>query len=247
TLKAIQSLPGVARAPYGLGLLVVWGSAPVDTRTYVDGVYIPTLYHFGGLRSTVNSEMIQSLDFLPGGYSVDHGLGLGGVVDVATRVPRRDALHGYAQIDVLDRSVGLEGALGRDVHFALSARRSWIDAFLPLFASADFQLSPAYYDYQARLVYRPTPRDDLSFVVLGSDDNVTLLTTQPDPNLSAQYDSHTYYHRGIVSWLHRFAGGATLSLTTSAGYDVPFQVSYARANSTGHVDAPTLAYRARLA
>src|SRR5262249_10927413 len=81
TLKAIQSLPGVARAPFGLGLLIVWGSAPADTRTYVDGVYIPTLYHFGGLRSTLNSDMIQSLDFLPGGYSVDHGLGLGGVVD----------------------------------------------------------------------------------------------------------------------------------------------------------------------
>ena len=59
TLKAVQNLPGVARAPFGGGLLVVWGSAPDDTRIYVDGVYIPTLYHFGGLRSTVNSEMVQ--------------------------------------------------------------------------------------------------------------------------------------------------------------------------------------------
>ena len=61
TLKAVQNLPGVARSPFGGGLLVVWGSAPQDTRTYVDGVYIPTLYHFGGLRSTVNSEMVSSL------------------------------------------------------------------------------------------------------------------------------------------------------------------------------------------
>ena len=75
TLKAVQNLPGVARAPFGIGLLPVWGSSPVDTRVYVDGVNIPTLYHFGGLRSTVNSEMVAVADVrarrLPG---VDHGL-----------------------------------------------------------------------------------------------------------------------------------------------------------------------------
>src|SRR5206468_7636258 len=90
TLKAVQNLPGVARAPYGIGLLPVWGSSPNDTRVYVDGVNIPTLYHFGGLRSVVNSEMVDALTFVPGGYQVDHGLGLGGVIDVATRTPRSD-------------------------------------------------------------------------------------------------------------------------------------------------------------
>jgi len=82
TLKAVQNLPGVARAPFGLGLLPVWGSAPQDTRVYVDGVNIPLLYHFGGLRSTVNSEFVQSLTFVPGAYQADHGLGMGGIVEV---------------------------------------------------------------------------------------------------------------------------------------------------------------------
>src|SRR5258706_223153 len=77
TLKAVQNLPGVARSPFGGGLLVVWGSAPQDTRTYVDGVYIPTLYHFGGLRSTFSGEMVQSLTFSPGGYGAEYGRGLG--------------------------------------------------------------------------------------------------------------------------------------------------------------------------
>ena len=74
TLKAVQNLPGVARAPFGIGLLPVWGSSPADTRVYIDGVDIPTLYHFGGLRSTVNSEMVDALTFMPGGYRRDHGL-----------------------------------------------------------------------------------------------------------------------------------------------------------------------------
>src|SRR5205807_5314277 len=90
TLKAVQNLPGVARSPFGGGLLPVWGSAPNDTRIYVDGVHIPTLYHFGGLRSTVNGEMVESLTFLPGGYGVEYGRGLGGVIEVETRKPRTD-------------------------------------------------------------------------------------------------------------------------------------------------------------
>src|SRR5947209_7152220 len=31
TIKAVQNLPGVARPPFGGGLIVVWGSAPQDT------------------------------------------------------------------------------------------------------------------------------------------------------------------------------------------------------------------------
>jgi len=38
TLKVVQNLPGVARAAFGSGALIVWGAAPQDTRVYVDGV-----------------------------------------------------------------------------------------------------------------------------------------------------------------------------------------------------------------
>ena len=50
-LKVVENLPGVARASVGSGALVVWGASPQDTRVYVDGVRVPQLYHFGGLRS----------------------------------------------------------------------------------------------------------------------------------------------------------------------------------------------------
>src|SRR5262249_22753691 len=146
TLKAVQNLPGVARAPFGIGLLSVWGSAPQDTRVYIDGVPVPTLYHFGGLRSTVNSEMINSLTFVPGAYQADHGLGLGGLVDVETRKPRTDGLHGYAQIDLIDGSLMLEGPLTKTLTFAVAGRRSWIDATLPHLTSSSLQLTPIYYD-----------------------------------------------------------------------------------------------------
>jgi TonB family protein len=245
TLKAVQNLAGVARAPFGTGLIVVWGSAPMDTRTYVDGVYLPVLYHFGGLRSTVGSDFVQSLSFTPGGYRVDHGRGLGGLIEVETRPPRTDGLHGYAQIDLLDGAIGLEGPLTPTLSFAAGVRRSWIDAFLPLFTSSDFQLSPAYYDYQARLRWRAGPRDDVDVFVFGSDDALSLLLKRPDPALAAQFDAHNYFHRAYVAWTRRLAGGGTLTVTPSVGWEVPFQLGGELGNTTLALDVKTLTYGLR--
>jgi TonB family protein len=245
TLKAVQNLPGVARAPFGIGLLVVWGSAPQDTRVYVDGVNIPVLYHFGGLRSTVNSEMVQSLTFVPGAYQADHGLGLGGLVEVGTRHPRSDGYHGYAQMDLVDGSLMLEGPITHDLSFAVAGRRSWIDATLPLFTSSSLQLSPVYYDYQARLAWRLTARDDIDFFMLGSDDRLTLVAKVKDDALTANVDSHIYYHRAIANWLHRWGNGATLTVTPAIGFDVPLQVGVAFGTVPTNIDTRTLGYSTR--
>ena len=244
-LKSVQNLPGVARAPFGIGLLTVWGSAPQDTRTY-DGVYIPTLYHFGGLRSTVNSEMVQSLTFSPGAYGVDHGLGLGGVVDVESRKPRTDGYHGFAQLDLIDASLMVEGPIGKKLSFAVAARASLIGVFLPIFTrGSSIQLTTQYYDYQARLTYRPTVRDDLDLFIFGSDDAIDVLNKNSNAALSAAFGSHTFYHRGIGSWLHRFSNRATLSLIASVGYDVPFQFRVATGDSISSIDPGLLSYTVR--
>ena len=103
-IKAVQNLPGVARAPFGGGLLVVWGSAPADTRVYADGVQLPRIFHFAGFRSTINSEFVEELSFKPGAYGADFGRGLGGMIDVTTRSPKSDRIHGSVTLDLIDGS-----------------------------------------------------------------------------------------------------------------------------------------------
>ena len=247
TLKAVQNLPGVARAPFGIGLLPVWGSSPADTRVYIDGVNVPVLYHFGGLRSTVNSEMIAGLTFVPGGYQAEHGLGLGGIVDVDTRRPRTDGLHGYAQMDLLDGSLMLEGPITKTLSFAVAGRRSWIDATLPLFTSSTFQLSPVYYDYQARLSWRPSTsgRDVVDLFLFGSDDQLSLLARVKNDALDATVDSHTFFHRALLSWAHRFDRGRTLTVTSSVGYDAPFGLGVAFGQTPTSLDERAFAYATR--
>ncbi|HEY3352452.1 MAG TPA: TonB family protein [Polyangia bacterium] len=244
-LKAVQNLPGVARAPLGLGLLLVWGSSPQDTRVYIDGIPVPLLYHFGGLRATINSELVQGITFMPGGYGADYGRGLGGVVEVMTRRPRTDGLHGAVQLDLIDGYFTLEGPLIRDLSFAIGFRRSWIDVFLPYFTSNNFQLTPVYYDYQAKLNWRPSRRDEVELFFFGADDTIKLKSDDPDPNLVGSLDAHNYFHRALLAWRHRFAGGATLAVTPSVGYEVPLQANGGLSNIPLQVDTRSLTFTLR--
>ncbi|MES0279085.1 MAG: hypothetical protein ABUK03_05045 [Dehalococcoidales bacterium] len=45
-----QNFAGVARTENFEGQIIVRGSAPEDSRVFVDGAEVPLIYHFGGLR-----------------------------------------------------------------------------------------------------------------------------------------------------------------------------------------------------
>ncbi|MDB4965313.1 MAG: TonB family protein / TonB-dependent receptor [Myxococcales bacterium] len=244
TLRAVQSLPGVARAAFGGGAIIVWGTSPNSTRSYVDGVYIPTLYHFGGLRSTVNSEMVQDLSFRPGGFGVEYGRGYGGVIEIDTRKPKDSGIHGFVQLDAIDASLMLDAKLTKTLSLTVAARRSTIDAWLPYVTPNSFQLTPSYWDYQLKLRWKPTPRDDLEVFFFGSDDSIKVTLRRPDPSASAALDSHTFYHRFLARYQRRF-GRTTLTVTPWIGYDQPISASGTFGNTAITFNVATLAYGLR--
>jgi hypothetical protein len=244
TLRAVQTLPGVARAAFGGGAIIVWGTSPASTRSYVDGVYIPTLYHFGGLRSTVNGEMVQDLTFMPGGFGVEYGRGYGGVIEIDTRKPKDNGIHGFVQIDLIDASLMLDAKLTKTLSVTVAARRSTIDAWLPYVTPNSFQLTPTYWDYQIKMRWHPTPRDDLEVFVFGSDDAINVHLNRPDPATSATLDSHTYYHRLLARYQRRL-GKATLTVTPWIGLDEPIQANGSFGNTAITFGVKTIAYGLR--
>src|SRR5207302_1206378 len=73
-LKIVEDLPGVARtSPIGGGLLVIRGAKPGDSLVYLDGEPIPLLYHFGAISSTINPDLLEAIDFIPGNFSASYG------------------------------------------------------------------------------------------------------------------------------------------------------------------------------
>lgn len=181
-LKAIQNFPGVARPPFGAGLLVIRGAAPADSRTYLGYHEIPQLFHFGALSSTFNSDIIAQIDFIPGNFDSRFGDAIGGIINVNPRKGRRDGFHGYVDADIFDAGLLFEGPVGKG-SFALSGRRSYIDGVLRVAVPADAGLgltqAPRYYDYQALFDY-PLGGGEFSVRWFGSDDRFKLVAEPPN-------------------------------------------------------------------
>lgn len=203
-LRSIQSLPGVARPPGLAGLLIVRGSAPQDTQTYVDGTNVPLIYHFGGLSSVIPTEMLEKIDFYPGNFSTQFGRVQGGVVDVGIRSPKDDGkYHGMAQLDLIDARLMVEGPVPflKGVNFEAAGRRSWVDAWLgPVLkaAGAGVTQAPVYYDYQLVVEGNPSPSTNARVAFFGSDDALKLLLDKPsagEPALSGSVGLHTGFER----------------------------------------------------
>lgn len=178
-LAVVQNFPGVARS--GFGQVVVRGSAPEDTRIYVEGVDVPSVYHFGGLRGVLPVGMIERIDFYPGNFSVAYGRATGGIIDVQTRKLAPQKLGGYADVSILDTSLYLEVPVSEDFAFALGGRRSYIDVLLESALPADSPLitAPRYYDFQALASYRPDPAHSAEVFFFYSNDKLELLFEEP--------------------------------------------------------------------
>lgn len=209
-LRAVQNFPGVARAINGL--LIVRGSTPQDTQIFADGTSIPLIYHFGGLSSVISTELLDRIDFYPGNYSARYGRAQGGIVDVGLRAPRRQGFRFVANINLIDASLFAEGAITRNLSFAVSVRRSYVDAILGAVLSGidavSFTSLPVYWDYQGLLEYRPTSRDRVRLALLGSDDSLSLVLNRPSetaPRFSGSFSTGIGFHAGQLLWDHTFS------------------------------------------
>ncbi len=158
-VKVIQALPGVARASFGSGQIIVRGSGNGDTRYFLDGVEIPQLFHFGGLRSTYNSEALSSIDLYPGGFNTRYGGCVAGVVEIKGRPGSDERWHGNADVNLIDASLLVEGPLSKKLSLLLTGRRSYIaDVAAWAVDQAGFTVPlavvPYYWDGVGRLDYK---------------------------------------------------------------------------------------------
>lgn len=238
-LRSIQSLPGVARPPGFAGLLIIRGSAPQDTQTFVDGSGVPLIYHFFGLSSAVPTELLDRIDFYPGNFSVKYGNVMGGIVDVALRSPnteclgdygkpldrpRKGCFHGLAQIDLIDTRLLVQGPLPGGWSFAAGGRRSWFDTWLkPVLESADAGVTtaPVYYDWQIIADKKPTPDSRVSLRFIGSDDRLKVLVSTPfsqDPVFGGNLSVGTNYYVAQAIYEGQLTRRVSLSSLISAGH-----------------------------
>ncbi|MBW2263204.1 MAG: TonB-dependent receptor, partial [Deltaproteobacteria bacterium] len=222
-LKSVQNLPGMARAPANMGLLIIRGSSPGDSIILMEDHPIPIAYHFGALSSVINSEFIKEIEFIPGNFSVRYGRGTGGMVNVKPKWEVPESWHVVADVDVIDASLWAFGPLGDKGYIGASIRRSYIDAVIEaggkLIDNVGMTVAPVYWDYQLFFMYRPTPRDEIRFSNVGSNDKFRFLFSDvgDDPTITG-IGFESGFHVGQFRWKHTFSPTITYEASMQLGW-----------------------------
>jgi len=248
-LKVVENLPGVARASVGSGQLVVWGAAPEDTRVYIDDVPVPSLYHQGGFRSVVHSDMVQSVELLPGGWGAEYGRAIGGLVNVRLGPIAKEGIHGSVSSDLLDSAADVRVRYGDRVAVEVSGRKSYLDSLLPLFTSSNigqYIPIPRYYDAQTRVLWKPSHAEKVEIGAMVSSDSVSDEVPSSDPT-NVQTQTHdTGFRRVWVRYVKQSKDGAEIAIVPSLGTNTDSLVdAFGPVPTQLEVDATVASLRAR--
>lgn len=220
-VQAAQNFAGVARSPLGNGELIVWGAAPSESASYVDGVEVPSLFHLGGVRSIVPSPLVRSLELVPGGFGSSFGRAIGGLAMVETKSLPDDGWHGHVSADFYDATAMVTAAPSDAVRFGLAVRASYVDA---LFAAVvdedigDHYALPRYQDGYAKVSFPLGDGEDLSVWFLHRSDQLERARPSADPALRRSDRREIWSER--VSLRYRAANEASsTSVQTWLGFD----------------------------
>ena len=176
--RAVNTLPGVSQVMSLLPLPIVRGSSPGDTGVFLDGVRLPLLFHLFGGPSVVHPELIDHVDFYPGGFPVNYGGYTGGIIDGQTRASKPDE----QKVD-LDVNLVQAGALVREpieplgMTFTAAGRTGYPGLVLSLLTP---NLKLAYWDYQVRLD-GGSSRNGWTIFSYGAEDVVRVRASENDP------------------------------------------------------------------
>lgn len=229
-IKSLQALPGVARPTLtDPGAIVVRGSGNYDTRFLLDGIDIPLLFHFGGVKSTYNALSLGGVDLYPGGFGPRYGGCIGGIVELKGRAARTDRWHTTADASLLDASFHAEGPLGRGFGLMVTGRRSFVgelaSAALKDNEDVNLAVAPYYADAVARLDWNANGDHQLFLTFFGASDRLALITPNNSvgsPEVSEATDEIALdlaFTRWILGYDARLGGKVCNELRASAGYD----------------------------
>ncbi|MBV9948138.1 MAG: Plug domain-containing protein, partial [Myxococcales bacterium] len=232
--RIVEVLPGVVPATSGLQAFYVRGAPPTSTGYFIDGVPVPTLYHVGFGPSVVHPALLDRADLFQGAAPARFGRYLGATIAGTTTTtgpgtrPRAEA-----NLRVFDAGVlGEAPLLGDRLDTTVAARYGYPGLVVPLFAP-DIGLS--YWDYQARVAFRASDRDQVSAFVFGSHDLLTQRETvqigsAPGATRSAVRQLVAdEFHRLDLRWDRALGTGAAARMALTLGRD---QVGDQLANAT---------------
>lgn len=155
-LKTLQLLPGIKSAGEGNTGFYVRGGATDQNLILLDEAPVYNASHLLGFFSTFNSDAIKDVSVFKGGMPAQYGGRLASVLDIKMREGNRKEFTAEGGVGLISSRLKIEGPIIKDRgSFMISARRTYLDAFLKLSSDSSINNNTLYfYDLNAKANYQ---------------------------------------------------------------------------------------------
>ena len=244
-LRALPAIPGIGVANDFSGALYIRGGSDEDNLYYFDRVPVGYPYHFGGIVSSLSSEIIDDIDVYPGGYGVEYGVDSQAVIDISSKNDSPTNFGGKFNLNFLFSEGLLQGKIGEKGFWYAAGRRSYIDLFLGSlsFDAGSFIAFPRFWDYQLKAGYDLSEKHQLFFNLFASGDRFAIKLD--GENVDEDFRGNTSFESGFEGagiHLRSFLTERLTSFLSLTRSDFLFDINFGPELSL-NIDAPSYTLR----
>ncbi len=173
-IKSIALLPGVRSEGDGGGGFEVRGGTAAQNLVTLDGITLYNPAHVMGIFSTFNDQSLSGATLFKGPFPAIYGGATSSVLETTLFSGDMDRFHAGGTVGILAAKLYASGPVVKEkLSFAVTARRSYVDAFL--------QMIPKYrktvmnfYDITAKVRWRPSEVHIIDGSFFMSRDNMAI-------------------------------------------------------------------------
>lgn len=229
-MKIIQLLPGIKSGNEASSGIYVRGGGPDQNLILLDGVPVYNANHLFGYLSVFNSNAIQNIEVIKGGFPARFGGRLSSVIDIQSKDGNNKKISGNIVFSYVCPQITLEGPILSDkTSFLFSARRTFLDLFMNKFPTSNTQSQGNvnsnknyyFYDINAKINHRLNTKNRLYLSIYNGIDKYN--SEKDETDSKDNYTFHTISKSEMkwgntttsLRWNHLFGNKLFMNLTST--------------------------------
>lgn len=198
--RSLNRLPGMSGSDFSAKFRIRNGGAD-EQLVLLDGLELLEPYHlkdFDGALSMIDADALSRVSVNAGGFGVQWGNRMAGIVDLASATPSSARSHTALGLSLSNVRARTEGSFHGDRgSWMLSARRGYLDIVFKLVGEED-PPDPSYFDVFGKVQYRLSANQTLALRTLFAGDK---LKYNDDESFITSRYSNRYLWSTLISQL----------------------------------------------
>ncbi len=211
-MRAVKRLPAVAADDISARINLRGGTRE-ETAVYLDGLKLTDPFHLKDLQgalSIVDTNLIDRVDVLPGGFPAVYGDQASGIVRVQTLPPPDRAVHSVG-VSFVNAFANTRGSFADDRGgWLVSLRRGYLDWLFQLVDTGAGEFTPRYLDFLAKVDRDLGDRHLLAGQVLAAQDDLEYFDDSEDTRTDGNTDTLFVWGRLSSSWTEALSSETVL-------------------------------------